>query len=330
LDQQRARNEAEPALPPDSSQADADPQRVPIGLLRVAGSPRQNGEDPEHSRMLSQIEGPLPPIVVHRFTMRVIDGMHRLRAARLRGDETIEVRFFDGTEQEAFVLAVRANIAHGLPLSLADRMAAAEHIISTNPTWSDRTIAAAAGLGARTVGNLRRRLGTGDGDRVRVGRDGRVRPVDHTEGRLRASEFITNRPHASLREIARHAGVSPSTARDVRRRMQRGEDPLAQTRTAERRVAAAEPVRSDDSAEPAPPSERDLVELIEGLQRDPALRFTDSGRFVLRWIAGHVIQSDEWREVVAKVPPHCGYIIADLARMCAEQWQHLAQDLERE
>jgi hypothetical protein len=72
------------------------------------------------------------------------------------------------------------------------------------------------------------------------------------------------------------------------------------------------------------------VELIEGLQRDPALRFTDSGRFVLRWIAGHVIQSDEWREVVAKVPPHCGYIIADLARMCAEQWQHLAQDLERE
>lgn len=27
----------------------------------------------------------MPPIVVHRATMRVIDGMHRVRAAKLRG-----------------------------------------------------------------------------------------------------------------------------------------------------------------------------------------------------------------------------------------------------
>jgi hypothetical protein len=35
----------------------------------------------------------LPPILVHRATNRIIDGMHRLEAAKLRGDETISVRF---------------------------------------------------------------------------------------------------------------------------------------------------------------------------------------------------------------------------------------------
>lgn len=95
--------------------------------------------------MLAAVEAKLPPIIVHRATMRVIDGMHRLAAAKLRNDETIEVRFFEGTEQEAFVLAVKANISHGRPLSLTDRTSAAERIIVSHPAWSDRAIAVAAG-----------------------------------------------------------------------------------------------------------------------------------------------------------------------------------------
>jgi ParB-like nuclease domain len=172
-------------------------QFVPVGSLRPADSPRLDGEDVEHIQMLAGVETRLPPILVHRATMRVIDGMHRLRAARLRSDEHIEVRFFDGSEQEAFVLGVKANITHGRPLSLLDRTTAAERIMVTHPAWSDRAIAAAAGIGARSVASLRRRLEAEAGDvdevRARTGRDGRVRPLDSAEGRLRGGSTSDRR-----------------------------------------------------------------------------------------------------------------------------------------
>ena len=59
----------------------------------------------------------LSPILVRRCTNQVIDGVHRLIAARRRGQETIALRYFDGDEASAFVLAVSMNVAHGrLPL----------------------------------------------------------------------------------------------------------------------------------------------------------------------------------------------------------------------
>src|SRR5690348_9957549 len=96
---------------------------VPIDSLSVGDSPRLAGEDVNHTRLLAGIQQKLPPIVVHSATMRVIDGMHRLSVARQRGDTMIEAEFFDGSESEAYVLAVRANIQHGLPLSFDDRLA---------------------------------------------------------------------------------------------------------------------------------------------------------------------------------------------------------------
>jgi transposase len=290
-------------------------ERLPVALLRPADSPRQGGEDIGHIEMLATVEERLPPILVHRGSMRVIDGMHRLRAAKLRGDERIEVCFFDGTEQEAFVLAVKANTTHGLPLSLADRTLATERIISSQPTWSDRAIAASVGLGARTVGNIRRRM-QDEGEMApvtaRTGRDGRVRPVDNSVGRLRASALIRQRPDASLRQIAREVGVSPSTVRDVRLRLERGEDPLPQLRRREK-----------------PAGRSSIPLLLRGLQSDPSLRFTDAGRTVLRWLDARAIRTEEWAEVEHKVPPHCAYILADVARSCADEWLQIADELEQ-
>lgn len=297
---------------------------MPVRSLLPADSPRLAGEDIEHTRMLARLDVRFPPIIVHRSTMRVIDGTHRLGAALLRGDELIEAQLFDGTDQEAFVLAVKTNIAHGLPLSLADRTQAAERIITSHPDWSDRAIASATGLGARTVGNIRQRLHLGaetEAVRARTGLDGRVRPLDNAEGRLKASMIIEKRPDASLREIAREAGVSPSTVRDVRRRLQRGEDPVPQVR---RRRNHAKSTTADGG----PLGKQRLASMLKGLQSDPSLRFTESGRTVLRWIFSHAIRSDERLDVAAKVPPHCTYIIADVARACAEEWLQLANELE--
>lgn len=118
---------------------------VDVDLLLAADSPRLEGESLAHARMLAGLGAALPPIVVHRDTMRVIDGMHRLRAAVLRGDAEIEVRFFDGSAAAAFVAGVEANIAHGLPLSAADRRAAARRILGSYPQWSDRATRRAPG-----------------------------------------------------------------------------------------------------------------------------------------------------------------------------------------
>lgn len=294
----------------------SDAEWLPIAVLRSADSPRQAGEDIGHIEMLASIEDGLPPILVHRGSMRVIDGMHRLRAAKLRGDDRIEVSFFDGTEQEAFVLAVKANTTHGLPLSLADRTLATERIVASQPTWSDRAIAAAVGLGARTVGNIRRRMqdeASVAPVTARIGRDGRVRPIDNSEGRMRAGELIRQRPDASLREIAREAGVSPSTVRDVRLRLERGEDPLPQMRRRREK-----------------PVERESVPLLlRGLQSDPSLRFTESGRTLLRWIHTRAIRAEEWAEVEHNVPAHCAYILADVARSCADEWLQIAEGLDQ-
>jgi ParB-like chromosome segregation protein Spo0J len=298
---------------------------VPVRSLVPANSPRQAGEDIEHIRMLASVDQRLPPIIVHRSSMRVIDGNHRLGAALLRGDELIEVRFFDGSEQEAFVLAVQTNIAHGLPLSLADRTRAAERIIASHPNWSDRAIASVTGLGARTVGNVRRRslVGVDDEVRARTGRDGRVRPLDNAEGRLRASAIIRERPEASLREVAREAGVSPSTVRDVRKRIERGEDPVPAVRRGRGDGSGVKAFGVGGGDGPR------LASMLRGLQSDPSLRFSESGRMLLRWIFSRAIRSDERVDVVAKVPPHCAYIVANVARVCADEWLQLANELEQ-
>lgn len=64
------------------------------------------------------------------------------------------MRFYDGDEQGAFVIAVRANLAHGPPLSLPDRMRAAARMVRSHPRWSDRAIAQATGLAAATVSSM--------------------------------------------------------------------------------------------------------------------------------------------------------------------------------
>jgi ParB-like chromosome segregation protein Spo0J len=198
------------------------------GSLLSSFSVRRQGVQKEHVRALAEAGEALPPVLVHRATMRIIDGTHRWHAARLRGEEEIRVRFFDGDEASAFVLAVRTNIAHGLQLSLADRKAAASKIVELYPDWSNRLVASVAGLSPTTVAGIRAgRPPAAHHVSGRVGRDGRVRPLDISEGRRAAAKLIRDNPGASLRNIALQAGISPETARDVRARLRRGEDHAA-------------------------------------------------------------------------------------------------------
>ncbi|GJF28113.1 hypothetical protein KNE206_08130 [Kitasatospora sp. NE20-6] len=315
--------------------------RAPVAALRPADSPRTTGEDPEHVRLLADSEDDLPPIIVHRGTMRVVDGMHRLKAAVLRGDREITVRFFEGSPDEAFVLAVRSNTGHGLPLSAADRRAAAVRILESHPQWSDRAVATAAGLAARTVAALRSRIpapapapaphgGTDAGGpwQHRVGRDGRARPLDSSEGRRLAGRLITDAPDASLRTIAQQSGISPGTVRDVRDRLRRGEDPVPL------RVlpVAPPPERGRDDAHTvvrlAPPGERRTA-LADSLHRDPSLRLSETGRLLLRMLQVRTLPPAQWERIISTVPAHSTGMLSAAAAECAEAWQQFAARMER-
>jgi ParB-like chromosome segregation protein Spo0J len=201
---------------------------VPVASIRQGYSPRLGGEDQEHVRRLAECDvTTLPPIVVHRPTMRVIDGMHRLRVAALQGRDRIDVEYFDGSEEEAFARAVELNVAHGLPLTLADRKAAAAWILAWRPEISDRAVAAMAGLSPKTAGAIRSRAPEEIPQvHERVGSDGRRHPLDRAEGRRRAAEALAARPGAPLREVAASAGVSPGTARRVRELLRKEKDNL--------------------------------------------------------------------------------------------------------
>lgn len=290
---------------------------VDINVLQPADSPRLGGCSDEFIRSLASADAPTAPIVVHRSTMKVVDGTHRLRAAVLRGCRSVEVEFVDGPPEDAFVLAVELNLA---TLSTADREAAARRVLRSHPQWSDRAIAASTGLAAKSVGVLRRAVG----GRVasRVGRDGKVRPVNSAAGRRLAGQMIEARPDASLRDIARAAGVSPGTVRDVRRRLSLGLDPVPdRMRVAERAEIDTPAVRTEVRAPDA---------TLPILRRDPSLRFNEHGRLVLRWLEAHAVSQGEWAAVVSGVPSHCRELVADMARGCAEAWAEMADALERE
>ncbi|MFJ5261746.1 ParB N-terminal domain-containing protein [Streptomyces sp. NPDC088387] len=300
-------------------------------------SPRVSGADPEHVEALAAAQAPLPPIIVQRSSMRVIDGLHRLSAARLRGEDQIRVVFFDGDEAEAFVLAVESNTTHGLPLTTAERKLAARRIIGSHPEWSDRMIASVAGLAPGTVAAVRRQMQDGPADAVaRIGQDGRVRPVNIAEGRRLAGQLIAQHPELSLRQIARAAAISPETVRDVRNRMLRGEDPMPRPRGRKQGANPAAlntkwkefPVGAVSNVLQRTPVQRRAA-VVERLRADPSLRSSETGRALLRLLNVYTISPQNWEDIIDNVPAHCGGIVARLANECAVMWAEVATRLER-
>ncbi|MFE9575444.1 ParB/RepB/Spo0J family partition protein [Nocardia sp. NPDC006044] len=298
---------------------------LPIGELRPsAAPPRAAAENAAHTRALAESTTAPAPIVVRRATMQVVDGWHRLCAARLRGEKTIAAVFFDGGPEEAFVLAVKLNTAHGLPLTLAERKAAALRILVSYPDWSDRAIAAIAGVSPKTVSAIRRRSpvevpqATG-----RIARNG-VRHRFGPQGRQRAAELFTADPTASTRKVAVAAGISVTTAKDVRKRLLSGKNPVPLRRSAH---PASDAERPD--AKPIPLAQRMITaEMLHQLRRDPSLRFSETGRKLLRWLEFPFDDDVQWDDVIGNVPSHCAPRIAELARRRSQDLHRLAQLLD--
>jgi ParB-like chromosome segregation protein Spo0J len=261
--------------------------------------------------------------------MRVIDGMHRVRAVKLRGCADIEARFVDADEASLFVLAVSENVRHGLPLSLADRKAAAVRIISSYPQWSDRKVGSVTSLSDKTVAVIRRRLSCADDVEVplaTVGRDGRVRPRNGQQRREIARELMLANPRASLRQVARQAGISPETVRHVRMQLaDSGElKPPApegdQLGAAQQRPAHLSAVLTEAGR---------VNRAYESLRSDPSFRSTEAGRSLLRMLAAYQAIGEHGDELIERVPPHCLGRLAIIVDACANQWRAFAENVEQ-
>jgi ParB-like chromosome segregation protein Spo0J len=316
---------------------------------------RSTGINDAHARMLAEAAcfRDLPPILVQRDSLRVIDGTHRLEAAKARGERFIRARVINCADNAAYILAVKANTLHGLPLSRADRAASARRILGWHPDWSDCAIGITTGLSAKTVARIRRE----SADEItqfakRLGRDGKRRPVTALEGRKRAAEYIAARPEASLREVARETDVSLGTVQDVRARMRRGLDPVTAS-LGDRRLAPVQrpAVRPAASRRPAPglagpPADRTPVlpgigprhgehptrppmwpQLAPKLAGDPRLRYTEGGRALLRWMTAHMMNTGQWQQYADSVPSHWLDDISALAEQASEEWRSFAEHL---
>ncbi|MEU4246715.1 ParB/RepB/Spo0J family partition protein [Amycolatopsis sp. NPDC026612] len=296
----------------------------PVALDRLLGadSPRLSGESREHTLALAEQLRLCPPILVNRRTMQVVDGVHRVHAARARGEATIDAVFVDVDPDEAFLLAVRANTTHGLPLSLADRRAAAVRILAGNPAMSDRAVARATGLAPNTVGAIRLRstVQCAQSNTARTGSDGRARPESTVEARRRAGAILSERPDTPLRQVARETGLSLGTAHDVRERLRHGRDPVPDGQ----RVRRAPRRRDRVPREPVAWSA-----IRAQFVKDPVVRYADSGRAVVRWLDARATDREEWRDMVDDVPDYWVDAMIDVAASCAREWQQFARELGR-
>jgi len=215
--------------------------------------------------------------------------------------------------REAFVLGVAANITHGLKLTRKDRKAAAARILGMYPTWSDRTIAATAGLSHPTVAVIRRRCSTGKTFQLntRLGHDGKARPLTSNSGRQAAAELILADHSTPLREVARQAHVSVGTAHDVQTRLKHGVDPsVPTTRGAGLDFSLARALAA-----------------VKKLRADPAVWSHQDGKAMLQLLSHSLQVAHQVRSTIKNAPQHCLDTIAEVAAALGDYWSRLARDL---
>ena len=197
---------------------------VSVALLQMGLSIR-NHAFPETKPTAPTHPASWQPIVVSRATHTVVDGHRRVRAARSMGIAELNIRWFDGDETDAVVEFVRLNVKDDAGLDRSERREAARRIVCLHPEWSDRRIGELCRIPPKKVAEVRAILREALGDsqalhaEARVGRDGRVRPLDPRSQRARIAAAIKDSPRASLRAIAGPIGVSPETVRRVRAAM---------------------------------------------------------------------------------------------------------------
>jgi hypothetical protein len=123
------------------------------------------------------------PIVFRRDgKLTVVDGTHRVLAARSAGIAKIEIELRTLTSRQATEHALLANNSHGLSLTQREKRTAVQRMLKDSEwkLWADTKIAHYCGVASKTVGRHRQQL------------EPKATLSDHTEPAKRIRKFEKN------------------------------------------------------------------------------------------------------------------------------------------
>ena len=127
-------------------------------------------------------------------------------------------------------------------------------------------------------------------------------------------ELLAEKPTASIRAIAKEAGVSPSTVHEVRQRLRTGQDVALKRQKVQRSLATPQPADvcplRGSSGDSGSVGSVDIATILASLKGDPSLRFSDAGRSVLRWLERYRVGMTMSIKIAEMIPDHCATSVA--------------------
>ena len=160
---------------------------------------------------------PWPPVEVYLIEPErhvVVDGFHRVAAAKRAGLTHIRGLLHKGSEQDALIYSLGVNARHGLPRSRADKRRAVVRALEEPDLrcLTDKAIASICAVSNRFVGSVREELEV----------DGAI-PIEATLWHDKERSGFYERPEDTLeaRKQARDAAASKKTSRKPARKQKK-------------------------------------------------------------------------------------------------------------
>lgn len=295
------------------------PVMIPIHNLLSSLPVRATGVSVDHVDRLIQSFSTLPPITVNSSMDCVIDGRHRLQAARQLRHDHIAARILRATDEEALVFAIEANSHQGLPLTLKDRKQIANQLLTLNPALSDRAVAHTAGVSPGCIRKLRLHRPTAQNEQLtyRVGRDGRRRHVKHHR---------VAHPSATAKSPKRaDASITGRTATKAQQVDSQDIPAITEQRPARQDLRTT----LDHRVETAPQGRGQSLPPWQLVAADPALKFSLVGKNLIAAVSLSM-KLDRCTEGLSSiVPSHLRFPVAAYTRRAAVALQRCASRLEQ-
>ena len=187
-------------------------------LLDRTLNPRLNGVDQDVVDHYANIYRDVvwPPILVDQSTHKLLDGWHRVEAAKRAGVYQLSVQWVDAKDEELFALAVKANLGHGVHLNREERFKAIARL--QREGWTNERIAEFIGCSLAMANK------TEKAEDLRI----KFKVADHPGARLATETLVevTRLPqeyHDEIAELASEIEAAPTDVRRTVRAIKNGE-----------------------------------------------------------------------------------------------------------
>lgn len=324
---------------------------LPVNEIGPGPLVREQRIDLDHRNLLVPVLDDVPPILVRETAKgwSLVDGQHRLAAAKEAGRPTIRATVVALDDAEALEAAIEANTTHGKPLSLVERKAAARTLVESTK-FSDRRIASICSIDERTVAAMRPadRPTAGNGAVGRSeGSDGKQRPASPEAAKAQReaiARMLDEHPDLSANEIARRLGCSAMTVLAVRKEREAPSEGAAATPPAASATPTEQPGDACVTPSPAlglaPPIPDDAPttagELLDPCpvpgewRKHPAMKRTNATRDAALILDRRMPRDSEpVAAVAAGIPPELAPGLIREAHHAARFWTELADALTR-